>query len=35
VPQEVLFDDARALVDYHYAVTGEVRLNERLLAFAH
>jgi hypothetical protein len=35
VPQEVLFDNARALVDYHDAATGEVRFNERLLAFAH
>jgi len=34
VPQEVLFDNARALVDYHDAATGEVRFNERLLAFA-
>jgi transposase len=35
VPREVLFDNARALVDYHDAATGEVRFNERLLAFAH
>ena len=35
VPQEVLFDNARALVEYHDAATGEVRFNERLLAFAH
>jgi hypothetical protein len=34
VPQEVLFDNARALVDYHDPATGEVRFNERLLAFA-
>jgi transposase len=34
VPREVLFDNARALVDYHDAATGEVRFNERLLAFA-
>jgi transposase len=34
VPREVLFDNARALVDYHDAATGEVRFNDRLLAFA-
>jgi transposase len=34
VPREVLFDNARALVDYHDAATGEARFNERLLAFA-
>jgi transposase len=34
VPQEVLFDNARALVDHHDAATREVRFNERLLAFA-
>jgi transposase len=34
VPQEVLFDNARALVDHHDAVTREVRFNERLHAFA-
>jgi hypothetical protein len=34
VPQEVLFDNARALVDYHDAATREVRFNERLHAFA-
>ena len=33
-PQEVLFDNARALVDYHDAATREVRFNARLLAFA-
>ena len=30
VPQEVVFDNARALVDYHDAATREVRFNERL-----
>jgi len=35
VPQEVLFDNARGLVDYHDAVTREVRFNDRLHAFAH
>ena len=34
VPQEVVFDNARALVDYHDAATREVRFNERLHAFA-
>jgi transposase len=34
VPQEVLLDNARALVDRHDAVTREVRFNERLAAFA-
>lgn len=34
VPQEVLFDNARALVDHHDAATREVKLNERLHAFA-
>jgi len=34
VPREVLFDNARALVDYHDAATREVRFNERLHAFA-
>jgi len=34
VPQEVLFDNARALVDYHDAATREVRFNDRLHAFA-
>jgi transposase len=34
VPQEVLFDNARTLVDHHDAVTREVRFNERLHAFA-
>jgi transposase len=34
VPQEVLLDNARALVEHHDAVTREVRFNERLLAFA-
>ena len=34
VPQEVLFDNARALVDHHDAATREVRFNERLHAFA-
>jgi transposase len=33
VPQEVLFDNARTLVDHHDAVTREVRFNERLHAF--
>lgn len=33
VPQEVLFDVARALVDHHDASTREVRFNERLHAF--
>jgi transposase len=34
VPQEVLVDNARALVDHHDAATREVRFNERFLAFA-
>jgi len=34
VPQEVLFDNARSLVDHHDAATREVRFNERLHAFA-
>ena len=34
VPQEVLFDNARALVDHHDAATREVRFNDRLHAFA-
>jgi len=34
VPQEVLFDNARPLVDHHDAATREVRFNERLHAFA-
>lgn len=34
VPQEVLFDNARALVEHHDAATREVRFNERLHAFA-
>jgi transposase len=34
VPQEVLLDNARALVEYHDAATREVRFNERLSAFA-
>ena len=34
VPQEVVFDNARALVDYHDTATREVRFNERLHAFA-
>ncbi len=33
-PQEVLIDNARALVDAHDAATREVRFNERLRAFA-
>ena len=32
VPREVLFDNARALVDYHDAVSREVRFNDRLHA---
>jgi len=35
VPQEVVFDNARAPVDHHDAATREVRFNERLHAFAH
>jgi transposase len=34
VPEEVLFDNARALVVHHDAATREVRFNDRLLAFA-
>jgi len=34
VAQEVLLDNARALVDHHDAATREVRFNERLHAFA-
>jgi transposase len=34
VPQEVLVDNARALVDHHDAATREVRFNDRLHAFA-
>lgn len=34
VPVEVLFDNARALVEHHNAATREVRFNERLHAFA-
>jgi len=34
VPTEVLFDNARALVDHHDAATREVRFNARLHAFA-
>jgi transposase len=34
VPQEVLIDNARALVDHHDVVTREVRFNERLQALA-
>ena len=34
VPQEVLLDNARALVDRHDAVTREVTFNARLIAFA-
>jgi transposase len=34
VPQEVLLDNARALVDHHDAATREVRFNGRLHAFA-
>lgn len=33
-PQEVLLDNARALVDHHNSETREVRFNARLLAFA-
>jgi transposase len=35
VPQEVLLDNARALVDRHDAVTREVSFHQRLLAFSH
>jgi transposase len=34
LPQEVLLDNAKALVEHHDAVTREVRFNERLHAFA-
>ena len=34
VPAEVLFDNARALVEHHDAATREVRFNARLHAFA-
>jgi transposase len=34
MPQEVLLDNARALVEHHDAATREVRFNERLHAFA-
>ena len=34
VPEEVLFDNARALVERHDAATREVAFNERLRAFA-
>jgi len=34
LPQDVLVDNARALVDFHDAATREVRFNARLLAFA-
>ncbi len=34
LPQEVLFDNARALVEDHDAATREVRFNERLHGFA-
>ncbi len=34
VPQEVLFDNPRALVEHHDAATREVRFNDRLHAFA-
>lgn len=34
VPTEVLFDNARALVDHHDAATREVRFNAQLHAFA-
>src|SRR5690349_7325728 len=34
LPQEVLLDNARALVEHHDAATREVRFNERLHAFA-
>jgi transposase len=33
VPQEVLLDNPRALVEHHNATTREVRFNERFLAF--
>lgn len=34
VTREVLFDNARAIVDFHDPMTREVRFNERLRAFA-
>jgi transposase len=34
VPEEVLLDNARALVEHHDAATREVRFNDRLAAFA-
>lgn len=34
LPQEVLLDNARALVEHHDAASREVRFNKRLLAFA-
>lgn len=34
VPEEVLLDNARALVEHHDPITREVRFNERLRAFA-
>lgn len=34
VPEQVLLDNARALVERHDVLTREVRFNERLLAFA-
>jgi transposase len=34
VTREVLFDNARAIVDFHDSITREVRFNERLRAFA-
>lgn len=34
IPQEVLLDNDRALVDHHDAATREVRFNARFLAFA-
>jgi transposase len=35
VPQQILLDNARALVDYHDPVTREVRFNARFHAFCH
>jgi transposase len=35
IPAEVLFDNARALVEHHDATTREVCFNDRLHAFAH
>ena len=34
IAQEVVFDNARALVDHHDAATREVRFNEHLHGFA-